>query len=497
MDEKIYLRELNCYMDASEETKQHKLYCPDRCFNLSKLGNRWMVFQLDAFIRDRGMKLSPLSIRADLYPFNLFGDFVNEACPDLDSLSDITEEALIKKAKVWLMKNGKSLTQKRKKTSSGKTEVSDSDLIKYIRKIYCYLNPTKAGFNYESDRWYLKGIPIAIKNTPTKAVNSISFEKIPQLQIRKEIKDVIYIHLSDVALGTVLAEMTAINRFSRYLADRYPEVESLNNIDRELFEQYLIHTYTEATGRKSYSKELCHLKSLFITAGKILENKELEHIFYQDDIGKAPEKIYKVYSDAEQKRLNAAIVDGDEQIARALFLQQLLGTRISEILTLTQDAVYKGKNGKMFIRIRQVKTGKTYQKPINDDIKNLFEKACEYTKSSYGDRNYVFVNDADPDKPMQYGRIQYHIMAMVQKNDLKDDNGDPFGVGTHIWRHCYGKRLTEMHIDDITIAKLLGHANTSSLKYYRKIGNQLLADETRNMRTTMDDMLREIMDEWE
>lgn len=99
MDVKIYLRELNCYMDASEEMKQHKLFCPDRCFDLSKLGNRWMVFQMDAFIRDRGMKLSPLSIRADLYPFNLLCDFVNEEYPELDSLSDTTEEVLIKKAK--------------------------------------------------------------------------------------------------------------------------------------------------------------------------------------------------------------------------------------------------------------------------------------------------------------------------------------------------------------------------------------------------------------
>ena len=140
--------------------------------------------------------------------------------------------------------------------------------------------------------------------------------------------------------------------------------------------------------------------------------------------------------------------------------------------------------------------GKTYQKAINDDVKSLFDKACDYTKETYGDREYVFVNDAEPDKPMQYGRIQYHIMAMVQKNDLRDDNGELFGVGTHIWRHCYGKRLTEMHIDDVTIAKLMGHANTSSLKYYRKIGNQMLAEETRDMRTSMDDMLKEIMSDW-
>lgn len=50
-------------------------------------------------------------------------------------------------------------------------------------------------------------------------------------------------------------------------------------------------------------------------------------------------------------------------------------------------------------------------------------------------------------------------------------SGELIGVGTHIWRHCYGKRLTEMHVDDVTIAKLLGHANTSNLKHYRKVGD--------------------------
>ncbi len=497
MDGKIFLRELECYKNADDKLKEHKLYCPNRCFDLSKLVNKRIVLQLKSFIQERGKKLSPLSIRDDIYPFNLFCEFINNVYPELDSLTKMDERTLIKQAKAWLMKNGKSLIQMRKKSISGTTEVSDAYLIKYIRKIYQYLNPTDVLFEYKNDRWYLEDAPMDIKGNPINDVKSISFEKIPQQKIRNEIKEIIYIHLSVLALRTVCAEITAINRFSRFLNERCSKVESLNDVDRELFEKYLVHIHTEAKGRKSYSKELYHLRSLLVTAGKILENKELEHISYKDDIGKTPETLYKVYSDAELKRLNAAIIEGDEQIARALFLHQLLGTRISETLTLKQDSIHTGQNGKLFISIRQVKTGKTYQKAINDDIKKLFDKACEYTKSHYGDSEYVFVNDSDPDKPMQYGKIKYHIMAMVYKNDLRDDNGKLFGVGTHIWRHCYGKRLTEMHIDDATIAKLMGHSKTSSLKHYRKIGNQMLADETRNMRNAMDDVLREIMDDWQ
>ena len=318
-----------------------------------------------------------------------------------------------------------------------------------------------------------------------------------QLEIKNQVKCVIYMHLSTVALGTVLAEMTAINRFSQFLNERYIDIDSLEEVDRKVCEDYLVYINTEAIGRKSYSKDLSHLRSIFVTAGKVLENEKLENLFFRDDLGKVPAKLYKVYSHAELKRLNAAIVEGDEQIARALILHQLLGTRISETLSLEQDAIREGREGRFFIRIKQIKTRKTFEKPINEDIRQLFEKSCEYTQAKYGNRKYVFVNDTNPDQAMQYSRIQYQLMVMIQKQNLRDDSGELIGVGTHIWRHCYGKRLTEMHVDDVTIAKLLGHANTSNLKHYRKVGDALLANETRQMRNFMDEILTDVIHEWE
>ncbi len=493
---KIYLNSLDCYKNASPKFKEHKLYNPDRCFDLSKLPNTNVKSEIKEFIQERGKILSPLSIASELYPFNLFCSFLNDEFCSISSMLTVSENTMIQCAKKWLLKNGRNITQIRHATETGKEKITDSELVKYIRHIYRFLLPENKTFNYSADRWYLDNVPFDIRRNPVKAVKSISFEKISQPVMRDEIKSVMKIHLSDVSLGTVCAEITAVNRFCQYMFSKYPEVESLQDIDRELIENYLIYINTEAIGRKSYSKELCRLKSVFTTAGKLLDNKELENIFFKDDMGKVPEKLYRVYSDDELKRLNVAIVALDEQIARALFIHQLLGTRISETLTLKQNAIRVDKNGRMFIRIQQIKTGKSYEKAINDDVKKLFDKSCEYTREKYGDREYVFVNDKNPDAPMLYSRIQYQLMAMVQKNDLRDDCGEMFGVGTHIWRHCYGKRLTEMHIDDVTIAKLLGHATTSCLKYYRKIGNQMLAEETRKMRTDMDEILNEILGKW-
>ena len=363
--------------------------------------------------------------------------------------------------------------------------------------MYAYFNNEETrSFNYDSDLWYLEGIPFELVDNPTKRVKTLNFIKIPQALIRQEIKRIIYIHLSQKALGTVQAEMSAINRFTKYLSEKYSNVVSLHEINRDLIEDYLIYTNTEATGRKSYAKELEHLKTVFNSAALILDDDKLDSLFFQDDIGKQPETIYKVYSDSELIRLNKAISEMNVQIARALVLHQMLGTRISETLILKQNAIYEGESGKWIIRIDQIKSRRTYEKVVNEDVRKLFDKACEYTNDKFGKQEYVFVSEKTPAIPMQYSRIQYLLMAMITKENLVDDKGERFGVGTHIFRHCFGKRLTEMNVDDVTIAKLLGHSNTSSVKYYRKIGNKVLSAETKGMRAAMDKTIQDLVGEW-
>ena len=48
-----------------------------------------------------------------------------------------------------------------------------------------------------------------------------------------------------------------------------------------------------------------------------------------------------------------------------------------------------------------------------------------------------------------------------------------------MFRHVYGIRLTEMHLDDWTIAKLLGHTSVKNVKFYRKMSLQIIADENK------------------
>lgn len=112
-----------------------------------------------------------------------------------------------------------------------------------------------------------------------------------------------------------------------------------------------------------------------------------------------------------------------------------------------------------------------YEKPVSQELAALIRKAIQYTKERYGETEYIFVSENNPERPFRYGTLQARVLRLIYKEDIRDDDGNLFGFGTHMYRHYYGVKLTEMHLDDWTIARLLGHSSLKNVKYYRKMSN--------------------------
>ena len=256
--------------------------------------------------------------------------------------------------------------------------------------------------------------------------------------------------------------------------------------------QAVIHLKTDRTRTKSLHGEITRLRALLEAVGKTYKYPILENLIINRDIPPTARAEFRTYSDEELKRLNAEIVKMNEQIARLMILHQMLGTRISDTLTLRTDCL-RGQPGDRVVHIRQMKTH-PYEKPVSEEIAILIERSIQYTKKKWGETEYIFVSDSDPSLPAQYNRIQTQVVQMIREKDLRDDYGRLFGFGTHMYRHYYGVKLTEMHLDDWTIARLLGHSSVHNVKYYRKMSNQILADETRKVRERLSQLILENLD---
>ncbi len=490
--DRIYYSELKCYAEAIE--KKRNITHISAFYDISGIESEGLKKELQAFVLYRGKEVSFSTILTDKVLFRRLVCFLREKDTSrMKSFLDRKPEKWIKQFRGWLLQNGYPLTMK-KINVYGNEHIVDTRQIKYFERILRFLQPADERDEREKDIWQLDRLDIAVRCNPIYNAKTINFSQISQPDMREETKKTVYMRLQYEALGTIQNGMNAMRQFSVYLKEKYPKVKSCAEIDREILEAYLIYRTTECIPGKGASNQILCLRSMLETVGKLYQYPQLDKLFLNTDIPPREQPEFKVYSENEMKILNAHIARMDEQIARCLVIHQMLGTRISDTLTLRRDCLYN-EHGQNMIRIYQVKTD-VYNKPISRELFMLIQKAMDYTVERYGETKYIFVNENDVSRPMQYATVKYQVLAMIQREKLRDDDGKPFRFNSHMFRHYYGVKLTEMHLDDWTIAKLLGHKRLGSVQHYRKMSNQIMADETRAVRDMMTKIIYENLDGW-
>lgn len=456
-------------------------------FDLTLLPTQELKEEFRGYIMYRCKNGTFRALIQDRTAYNHIAKFLNSRINRrIKSLGDRNPEKWISLLKGWMLEQGITIV-KEKKSVYGTVSYSEAVTILYFRNVLKFLEPEDLRDEIEKDVWELKNLDIKIRSNPIYNVKTLDFRKIYQPDIREECKKAVYMNLQYEAIGTVQGELTIMRIFSEYLQKEYSKIKSCSEIDREVLEEFLIHLSTKDTSHSANSSYVISLRRQLETIGKIYSYERLEHLFINTDIPPEVNAEFRVYSDDEMKRLNAEITQMDVQIARCLLIHQMLGTRISDTLTLRPDCLTR-ENGQDMIEIYQVKT-KRYKKPISKEVAKLLQSSIEYTQEKFGDAEYIFVNEKEPDRPMQYMAIKTKVMSMIQEKQLKDDHGELFGFGTHMFRHYYGVKLTEMHLDDWTIARLLGHKRLNNVQHYRKMSNQRMADETREVRQMMSDII--------
>ena len=492
MRDKIHLYELQCFWMATEEQREKVRARTDKAYILEDLPSKEIRSLMEEFIWHRGKVLAPSSMASELIYYNNIRDFLIEK--QIEELHPEDEEEILHLLKRWMMEKGYKLSSEKYRREYAQVKVETPAMILYMKKVLEFAAQDMED-EQARDIWRLEKLNFPMRINPIKEAKKLNFKKISQLVIRDETKKAVYVQLKYEALGSIQTEITAINRFSAYLKNKQSKIESLLELEREDIEKYLIYLQTEATERKNYRSDLYSLRRLIEEVGKIYECENLQNLFLNNDFPGTPKYNFQFRTDEEIRRFNSGLLRADEQIGRIMFIHELLGTRISDTLILKTDCLRK-KQGRYFVRIDQVKA-RSYEKAISDEVGHLIERAIEYTKERYGKTRYIFVRPDDPGKPYVYSTLRSKVVKIIKQEDIRDDYGELMKFGTHIFRHTYGKKLTEMHVEDWMIAKLLGHKTMQSVHHYRRIGNRMMADETRKTRENMDLILMNVIKGWD
>ena len=494
---KISVKDLACYRKLTEEQRQYARIGTDTCFIIPDTFSDSIKTLLYDYIIHRGEVLALGSMRSEYWAFNRLCEFFLDKYSNLGDLTQIPQQEMERSLRVWMIKKGYATASIHNRLNQETPELRKSPLIHFLNRLYRFGLRKEENTEMEKDVWEIDKLPFCVRNNPTQSIRRINFQGIFQEKIRSETKTAVSITIRYLALTTILQQIRAMNRLSSFLKESFPDVASSRMLNREIIEQYLIFLNTEETGKKCFRSELSSLKSLLDTIALSLDEPSLKTLFLPGDISERGRiSGYRAYTDSEVKTWNDAMKKLPSQVARVMVIHQLLGNRISETLTLKQDCLCI-RGGNLKVKVFQVKTQRTIYKPANDMVKKLIEKAIEETNETYGKREYVFVSSRNPDSPMTYETVQYHLMKLILQENLTDEHGKRYGVGTHAFRHTMGRKLTQMHVDDKTIAMLLGHSGISSVNRYRKFGSRALANETKDVRGSKDRILKQVMRGWE
>lgn len=494
MKDRIRLMELENYQRASEEERERMRICPVRYFDLSGFEKESFKEELRQFIYRRGETLSLGSMSVEVQRFKVLQRFLLETAPALKTLAG--QNWLLVELEKWLLKNGYKRMVTHTRRTTGKKEYGKNPVYRYLRLLLTYVEPKVVEEEWKKDVWELDKLEgIVLQENPIVRRRRLYFTAFQNEKIKEEIKSVMKMRLKCAKADTIRDELAAFKRFYHFCERRFPNLTSLTEVNRFILEAYIIYLKTEQPGRKDCTKLLVNLKTVLEEAGRLKEAPQLSELFYWGDIPAKKGVLYKVYSDNELKTINTNLTYMGIARARMMVIHQMLGGRISDTLTLPLNCL-KEKDGTPWVRIMSVK-GHTYDKPVSKELAALIERCRKETMEKFPQSAYLFPDEKDETRPYSYSKLQYHFCVMVRELDLRDDNGELFGFCTHRFRHTYGQKLTDLFVDDVTIARLLGHSGTGTVRRYRRISDPVMERETKAVREQYEEKIRSIVKGWD
>lgn len=223
MENRIYYKDLECYDRATSKQLQALNKIP--YYDLEQLPTDKIRAEFASYIWERGRTVGIITIKAERNYFNNLCRFLEKWGRNVESLLDRDIEQWIRQLKGWMMQEGRMLTRA-KVSVYGKPGMERAALIRYFHNVLEYIQPEDERDETEKDIWNLKKLNIEMKHSPIKNVETISFKKITQPDIRGEVKKAIFYHLRYETIATIQREMAVMRKFSGYLKSKFPDIVS-------------------------------------------------------------------------------------------------------------------------------------------------------------------------------------------------------------------------------------------------------------------------------
>lgn len=356
----------------------------------------------------------------------------------------------------------------------------------FIKRIY-EINKAATLYNLreqDKDVWDIRNLDINITGfNSARPRYTVSFQKIYQEKIRKVAKKYEYERLKNSKFSTIIDDLKAINLFSKFLYEKYPEIESLDKLNRKVVLEFLGYvesldmTHTTKGQRKGCLRVFLNLIVMYGW-----EYTPTERLLHKSDYGKSVTQLPKPISIDVIKKLNENIKYLPKDIARMAIVIQNVGMRANELCRLKVGSVKKDLEGDYFLEYYQSKTDQYSRIPMKKEVAEIILEQEKEVLSKFKKTKYIFTRDGE--RPIGQESFSYHINNMAFQRDIRDENGQLYRFKSHHFRHTVATKYVNSGMNPNMIRIMLGHLQMKSIMSYIELRDSAVIQ-------AMEDVLKE------
>lgn len=336
------------------------------------------------------------------------------------------------------------------------------------------------------DVWDVRELGIRI-NSHKPTSYKLNFADLSQPWLKELAKEFVSCHANSMGYKAFTSILSVLNKLSRFLREKYPYLEGISSITREIALEFI--AYSAAMRRSGSSDKRIADGQKRLTMSNL---NTFYRVLYTNGLANVPPVIYLRGDYPKRHRpkprwipeivisqFHQHIDDLPSHIMRAYLVNLECGLRIGELSTLSMACLSQDKQGDWFLRFVREKTFEEDLIPISREIVAVIQEQQEDTKNLFGDNHpylfYTFTYGYKPvPKPLSVESFCHHLNKVAEKYQICDENGVLWHFQSHQFRHTVGTKMINSGVPLTVIQRYLGHKSPEMTLTYARIQDETL-----------------------
>ncbi len=337
---------------------------------------------------------------------------------------------------------------------------------------------------YPRDIWRLHRLP-GLTPMPGKrpqARINLRFDRLGQPWLRTLAKRWVRLRLSSgLSPSTVQCDVRGLTRFSTFLTESAPQVDTLAGIDRGLLERYLAWLVTQPIGRGAKEDAITAPGSFFqaIRQHRWDQTLPTTAVFFPGDMPPRPSRVTRHVAEHVMAQIEApANLDRWSTPEGRLITIILIrcGLRATDACTLAFDCLLHDGQDAPYLRYFNNKMRRQAAVPIDEELESEIRAQQRRVTSRWPERHpHLFpalVGNVGGQNPLTYYSYRGMLNTWLDTCQIRDEHGHPVHLTPHQWRHTFACRLINRDVPQEVVRVLLDHESHEMTAHYARITDQ-------------------------